>query len=77
MISWRSQQLKQYQWGGNGGRVLKAEGMEGEGGEVKSGEGDRGKCVRSWRPLQGSVIAMAIDSTSTLLATGYCGTCIV
>lgn len=47
--------------------------MEGEGGEVTGGEEDRGKCVRSWRPLQGSVVAMAIDSTSTLLATGLQG----
>ena len=45
-------------------------GGEVKGGEVRGGEGDRGKCVRSWRPLQGSVVAMAIDSTSTLLATG-------
>ena len=45
VVAWRSQQLKQYDWG-------------------------EGKCVRSWRPLQGAVVAMAIDSTSTLLATG-------
>ena len=60
VVSWRSQQLKQYQW-------EKRKGTEGgEGGERGKGV----KCVRSWRPLQGSVVAMAIDSTSTLLATG-------
>ena len=50
--------------------MQKEEGGEGMVMEVGRGERERGKCLRSWRPLQGSVVAMAIDSTSTLLATG-------
>ena len=68
VVSWRSQQLKLYQW--------KVESGEGEGGEEGEKEEEkmekvkRGKCVRSWKPLQGAVVAIAIDPTSTLLATG-------
>ena len=78
-VSWRSQQLKLYQW-----RVEVVEEGESERREVgEEGESERrevgedgkeeemGKCVRSWRPLQGAVVAMAIDPTSTLLATGH------
>lgn len=75
MVSWRSQQLKLYQWRGR-------EDGEGEGGEEGEEEGEteerkeeqkkkRGKCLRSWKPLQGAVVTMAIDPTSTLLATGF------
>ena len=69
MVSWRSQQLKQYHWEG---RTAAREGGEekGKGKDDREGEKGRGTCVRSWRPLQGSVVSMAIDSTSTLLATG-------
>ena len=67
MVSWRSQQLKLYQW-----KVESGEGEKGEEGkeEEKTEKMKRGKCARSWKPLQGAVVAMAIDPTSTLLATG-------
>ena len=68
-VSWRSQQLKLYQW-----RVeVGEEGEEGESEHREVGEDGKemGKCVRGWRPLQGAVVAMAIDPTSTLLATGH------
>lgn len=76
MVSWRSQQLKLYQW--RGGEDEKREGgEEGEEGETEERKEEqkkkkRRKCLRSWKPLQGAVVAMAIDPTSTLLATGLC-----
>ena len=80
VVSWRSQQLKLYQWRNEGGEGEKGEG-EGEKREEGEGEGERkekkrGKCLRSWKPLQGAVVAMAIDPTSTLLATGYLSQCL-
>ena len=69
MVSWRSQQLKQYHWEGRTAVHERGE-KEGKGEDDREGERGRRKCVRSWRPLQGSVVSMAIDSTSTLLATG-------
>ncbi|CAI8006082.1 Transducin beta-like protein 3 [Geodia barretti] len=69
VVSWRSQQLKLYQWKVESGE---GEGEKGEEGkeEEKTEKMKRGKCARSWKPLQGAVVAMAIDPTSTLLATG-------
>ena len=69
VVSWRSQQLKQYNWEGRAAAHERGE-EERKGKDDREGERGRGKCVRSWRPLQGSVVSMAIDSTSTLLATG-------
>ena len=111
-VSWRSQQLKLYQWkteeekdkmaADEGsqekdkmaayeekhkmaadedkqeeGKMAAGEGREEEGKMVAEKQAveeeekmKKGKCTRSWRPLQGAVVAMAIDPTSTLLATG-------
>lgn len=74
--------MKLYQWNIDSTRNIQLQGDEEEGmvnGEdsregkvdgMKVGSEERGRCMRSWRPLQGAVVAMAIDSTSTLLATG-------